>query len=110
MLSKDEEGSSDDGEQTLDLSVSKDADGQEQSTTSSAGNSVSEFDQNMLMRKNLEDLSNLQMQVNHIHLISGLYDLHDSVDQLQYLKDVPCLILNKFQFNYTYQLSYVLTT
>ncbi|XP_039761041.1 uncharacterized protein LOC120634481 isoform X3 [Pararge aegeria] len=62
LLSKDEEGSSDDGEQTLDLSVTKDADGQEQSTTSSAGNSVSEFDQNMMMRKNLEDLSNLQMQ------------------------------------------------
>ncbi|XP_045780221.1 uncharacterized protein LOC123877463 isoform X1 [Maniola jurtina] len=62
LLGKDEEGSSDDGEQTLDLSVSKDADGQEQSTTSSAGNSVSEFDQNMMMRKNLEDLSNLQMQ------------------------------------------------
>ncbi|XP_023940242.1 uncharacterized protein LOC112047366 isoform X2 [Bicyclus anynana] len=62
LLSKDEEASSDDGEQTLDLSVSKDADGQEQSTTSSAGNSVSEFDQNMMMRKNLEDLSNLQMQ------------------------------------------------
>ncbi|XP_069362568.1 zinc finger protein castor homolog 1-like isoform X8 [Maniola hyperantus] len=62
LLGKDDEGSSDDGEQTLDLSVSKDADGQEQSTTSSAGNSVSEFDQSMMMRKNLEDLSNLQMQ------------------------------------------------
>lgn len=36
---------------------------QEQSTTSSAGNSVSEFEQqNLLMRKNLEDLANLQMQ------------------------------------------------
>ncbi|XP_038219132.1 uncharacterized protein LOC119837574 isoform X2 [Zerene cesonia] len=54
---------SEDGDQTLDLSVSRDGDGQEQSTTSSAGNSVSEFEQqNMLMRKNLEDLANLQMQ------------------------------------------------
>ncbi|XP_049881617.1 zinc finger protein castor homolog 1-like isoform X3 [Pectinophora gossypiella] len=61
---QEEEGSgSDDGEQTLDLSVSRDGDGQEQSTTSSAGNSVSEFEQqSMLMRKNLEDLANLQMQ------------------------------------------------
>ncbi|XP_048000484.1 uncharacterized protein LOC125237448 isoform X2 [Leguminivora glycinivorella] len=60
----EEEGSgSDDGEQTLDLSVSRDTDGQEQSTTSSAGNSVSEFEQqSLLMRKNLEDLANLQMQ------------------------------------------------
>nr|XP_012553246.2 uncharacterized protein LOC101735730 isoform X3 [Bombyx mori] len=61
---QEEDGSgSDDGDQTLDLSVSRDTDGQEQSTTSSAGNSVSEFEQqNMLMRKNLEDLANLQMQ------------------------------------------------
>ncbi|KAM3957292.1 castor zinc finger transcription factor [Aphomia sociella] len=61
---QEEEGSgSDDGDQTLDLSVSRDTDGQEQSATSSAGNSISEFDpQNMLMRKNLEDLANLQMQ------------------------------------------------
>ncbi|XP_053618930.1 uncharacterized protein cas isoform X2 [Plodia interpunctella] len=58
-----EDGSgSEDGEQTLDLSVSRDTDGQEQSTTSSAGNSVSEFDQQGFMRKNLEDLANLQMQ------------------------------------------------
>ncbi|XP_061380272.1 zinc finger protein castor homolog 1-like isoform X2 [Danaus plexippus] len=57
-----EEDSSDDGDQTLDLSVSRDTDGQEMSTTSSAGNSVSEYDQNMMMRKNLEDLANLQMQ------------------------------------------------
>lgn len=35
---------------------------QEQSTTSSAGNSVSEYEQqSLLMRKNLEDLANLQM-------------------------------------------------
>ncbi|XP_050678381.1 uncharacterized protein LOC126974764 isoform X2 [Leptidea sinapis] len=60
---EDDCSGSDDGEQTLDLSVSRDADGQEQSNTSSAGNSVSEFDQhNILMRKNLEDLANLQMQ------------------------------------------------
>lgn len=97
MLSKDEEGSSDDGEQTLDLSVSKDADGQEQSTTSSAGNSVSEFDQNMLMRKNLEDLSNLQMQVNHIHLISGLYDLHGSLMRYDSLKKCRVWFLTRFQ-------------
>ncbi|XP_072946125.1 zinc finger protein castor homolog 1-like isoform X2 [Epargyreus clarus] len=62
--SQDEDGSgSEDGDQTLDLSVSRDTDGQEQSTTSSAGNSVSEFEQqSILMRKNLEDLANLQMQ------------------------------------------------
>ncbi|KPJ16775.1 hypothetical protein RR48_10374 [Papilio machaon] len=62
--SQEEDGSgSDDGDQTLDLSVSRDGDGQEQSTTSSTGNSVSEFEQqNLLMRKNLEDLANLQMQ------------------------------------------------
>ncbi|XP_022117016.2 uncharacterized protein LOC110994585 isoform X1 [Pieris rapae] len=61
---QEEDGSgSDDGDQTLDLSVSRDTDGQEQSTTSSTGNSISEFEQqNMLMRKNLEDLANLQMQ------------------------------------------------
>ncbi|KAJ8707439.1 hypothetical protein PYW08_010691 [Mythimna loreyi] len=61
---QEEDGSgSDDGEQTLDLSVSRDTDGQEQSATSSAANSVSEFEQqNLLMRKNLEDLANLQMQ------------------------------------------------
>ncbi|XP_050356955.1 zinc finger protein castor homolog 1-like isoform X5 [Nymphalis io] len=59
---QEEEASSDDGDQTLDLSVSRDTDGQEQSTTSSAGNSVSEFEQqSILMRKNLEDLANLQM-------------------------------------------------
>ncbi|CAH2060849.1 unnamed protein product, partial [Iphiclides podalirius] len=60
---QEEDGSgSDDGDQTLDLSVSRD-DGQELSTTSSTGNSVSEFEQqNLLMRKNLEDLANLQMQ------------------------------------------------
>ncbi|CAH1643927.1 unnamed protein product [Spodoptera littoralis] len=60
----EEDGSgSDDGDQTLDLSVSRDTDGQEQSATSSAANSVSEFEQqNLLMRKNLEDLANLQMQ------------------------------------------------
>ncbi|XP_048486798.1 uncharacterized protein LOC105381260 isoform X4 [Plutella xylostella] len=60
---QDEDGSgSDDGEQTLDLSVSRDTDGQEQSTTSSTGNSVSEYEQqSLLMRKNLEDLANLQM-------------------------------------------------
>ncbi|XP_030040755.2 uncharacterized protein LOC115456040 isoform X2 [Manduca sexta] len=62
--SQEEDGSgSDDGDQTLDLSVSRDTDGQEQSTTSSAGNSVSEFEQqNIIMRKNLEDLAHLQMQ------------------------------------------------
>nr|XP_021187051.2 uncharacterized protein LOC110373911 isoform X2 [Helicoverpa armigera] len=61
---QEEDGSgSDDGDQTLDLSVSRDTDGQEQSATSSAANSVSEFEQqNLLMRKNLEDLANLQMQ------------------------------------------------
>ncbi|GBP00415.1 hypothetical protein EVAR_971_1 [Eumeta japonica] len=71
---QEEDGSgSDDGDQTLDLSVSRDTDGQEQSTTSSAGNSVSEFEpQNMLMRKNLEDLANLQMQVMIcIHLLAS---------------------------------------
>ncbi|XP_041983403.1 uncharacterized protein LOC121736343 isoform X3 [Aricia agestis] len=59
----EEDGSgSEEGEQTLDLSVSRE-DGQELSTTSSAANSVSEFEQqNILMRKNLEDLANLQMQ------------------------------------------------
>lgn len=44
---------------------------QEQSTTSSAGNSVSEFEQqNLLMRKNLEDLANLQMQVSLLFFVS----------------------------------------
>lgn len=77
---QEEDGSSDDGEQTLDLSVSRDTDGQEMSTTSSTGNSVSEFEQHsIMMRKNLEDLANLQMQ--GFFQKQSMMDAEDSQDR-----------------------------